>query len=235
MSAASSAGGARSCRRRRRRRPRPRSSSRRAAPRNSPSTRAASARGVAGELDRGQGDRRVLAVVLTRNRELELDRLELVASDGFRRGREPVGEERLDLGARGELAVVVEIDVRDHRDLGAKCGDRPVGLVSLDDEPALTRPRVAAELRHLAADQEGRVVAEPVEAERDHRGSRRLPVRAGDHDRRCRETSSARNSARGLPSAWSRYAVETTTSSQPSGTTGSGASSTGALPEASAR
>ena len=121
--------------------------------------------------------------MVTRNRELDLDGLELVSSDGFRSGREPVGEERLDLGARGEFRVVVEIDVRDHRDLGAKGGDRAVRFVSFDDEPAAARSRVAAELRDLAADQEGRVVAEPVEAERDHGGGRRLPMRAGDHDR----------------------------------------------------
>src|SRR5439155_16976313 len=62
-------------------------------------------------------------------------------------------------------------------------GDRPIRPVSLDDEPAAARPRVAAELRDLTANQERRIVAEPVKAERDHRGGRRLPMRAGDHDR----------------------------------------------------
>src|SRR5436305_1413630 len=89
----------------------------------------------------------------------------------------------LGLGARGEGRVGGGIDVRDHRDLGAKDWARAVRLVSLADEPAATRPRVAAELRDLAADQEGGVVAKSVEAERDHGGGRRLAMRAGDHDR----------------------------------------------------
>ena len=48
----------------------------------------------------------------------------------------------------------------------------------------LARTGVAAELRHLAADQERRVEPEPVETERDHRRGRRLAVCAGDDDRR---------------------------------------------------
>ena len=54
---------------------------------------------------------------------------------------------------------------------------------AFDDEPALPRPGVAAELRDLAADEPGRVEAELGEDEGDHPGRRRLPVRAGDDDR----------------------------------------------------
>ena len=61
-------------------------------------------------------------------------------------------------------------------------------IVRSDSSPSTTSQPdpgagVAAELRHLAADQERRVGSELVEDERDHRCSRRLAVRAGDHDR----------------------------------------------------
>ena len=79
--------------------------------------------------------------------------------------------------------MVVEVDVRDHPDLGRQREHRPVGLVSLDDEPAAARARVPAELRHLAADAEGGIVAERVEAVRDHRRGGRLPMCARDDDR----------------------------------------------------
>jgi hypothetical protein len=79
--------------------------------------------------------------------------------------------------------MVVEVDVRDDRDLRAQVLDRAVGLVALDDEPAGARARVPAELRDLAADQEGRVPPEAVEDEGDHARRRRLPVRAGNDDR----------------------------------------------------
>ena len=97
--------------------------------------------------------------------------------------REPVLEEGSDLGARAEGRVMVEVDVEEDRDLGPERGDRAVGLVAFDDEPARAGARVAAELRDLAADEEGRVETEPVETERDHSARRRLAVRAGDDDR----------------------------------------------------
>ena len=175
--------GARSCRARRRRPPRPSRSSRRPAPANSTITRSASARGDARELERGERGGGVAAVVLARHRELELDGLELLGAHDLRHVREPLLEERRHLGARAERRVVVEVDVQEDRDLGPERGDRAVGLVALDDEPARAGARVAAELRDLAADQERGIEAEPVEAERDHRARRRLAVRAGDDDR----------------------------------------------------
>src|SRR5262245_25529169 len=138
---------------------------------------------VAGQLERGQRDRGVPAVVLARHGELDLGWVEVLSAHGLRRPPEPVREQRLDLDARGELGVVVEVDVRDYRDLRAERGDRPVRLVSLDDQPARAGACVAAELRDLAADQERRVVGEAIEAEGDHRGGRRFAVRTRDHDR----------------------------------------------------
>jgi hypothetical protein len=79
--------------------------------------------------------------------------------------------------------VVVEVDVEEDGDLRLQRGDRAIRLVPFDDEPTRAGPRVAAELRHFAANEEGRVEAEPVEAERNHRARRRFPVRAGDDDR----------------------------------------------------
>ena len=79
--------------------------------------------------------------------------------------------------------MVVELDVREHGDLGTQERDRAVGLVALDDEPALPHAGVAAELRHDAADDPRGIVSELAEDVRDHRGRRRLPVRATDDDR----------------------------------------------------
>ena len=115
--------------------------------------------------------------------ELELDGRQLLGSNDVRHMTEPLVEELRHLRARAERRVVVEVDVQEHRDLRPERRDGAVRLVALDDEPALTGPRVAAELRDLAADQKGRVEPEPVEAERDHRGRRRLAVRSRDDDR----------------------------------------------------
>ena len=73
-----------------------------------------------------------------------------------------------------------------HRDLRPQRRNRAVGLVPLDDEPALPRAGVRAELRNLAADDPARVAPRLPQRERDHRRGRRLPVRAGDDDRRRR-------------------------------------------------
>ena len=83
---------------------------------------ATAARSNPASLERRERAGRVQAVVLTGNGEREVDRLELVAAHdpGVREAGEPLGEERLDLGARGERRVVVEVDVRDDGDLGGK-------------------------------------------------------------------------------------------------------------------
>ena len=77
---------------------------------------------------------------------------------------------------------MVELDVRDDRDLGRKPEHRAVRLVALDDEPALPRARVAAELRHRRADQPGRV-ASASRAARTRSSPRSFPCRA------CRATT----------------------------------------------
>jgi hypothetical protein len=134
-------------------------------------------------VDRLQGRCGVLPVVVTRNGELEVHGGELVAPHDLGDRLEPPLELRLELGGGGERRVVVELDVRDDRDVGGEREDAPVRLVSLDHEPSVTRARVSAELRHLAADQERGVEPEPVEAEGDHRRRGGLAVRSGHDDR----------------------------------------------------
>ena len=98
--------------------------------------------------------------MLARDTKREVDRLELVAADDLGDMREPAVEELLHLGARRERRVVVEVDVEDDGDPWPQRFDRAIGLVALDDEHPFAGPDVAAELRHLAADQEGRIAAE---------------------------------------------------------------------------
>ena len=81
-----------------------------------------------------------------------LGRLQLVGADDVRHLGEPALEQLLHLGARRELRVMVELDVRDDRDLRTQQLDRPVGLVTLDDEPAFAGARVSAQLGNLSAD-----------------------------------------------------------------------------------
>ena len=137
----------------------------------------------AGQLECSQRCGCVPPVVLAWDRELEVNGLELVGADDIGHFGQPALEQLLDLGERRELRVVVEIDVRDDRDLRPQPLDRAVGLVALDDQPARACTRIAPELRDLTADQERRVSSRAVERERDHRGGRRLAVRAGNDDR----------------------------------------------------
>ena len=90
-----------------------------------------------------------------RHRELPLEGRGV--ANRVRRSGGPPLELLLELAARAELTVVVEVDVRDDGDLGREAEHRAVGLVTLDDEPALPRARVAAELRNGRTDQPRRV------------------------------------------------------------------------------
>ena len=82
--------------------------------------------------------------------------------------------------------MVVEVDVREHGDRGSSRSiDRSASSPSVTSHPS-PGARVAAELRHLGAEDEGRVAAELLQAVGDHRRRRRLPVRAPDDDRRPR-------------------------------------------------
>ena len=133
-------------------------------------------------LEGGERARGVQAVVLARHGQLEVHGLEISTPDHGLDPARPGLEGVRELGVRAEGRVVVELDVRHDRDRRGKCEDASVRLVSLDDEPAAPGPGVAAELRDLTADEERRVAAEPVEDEGDHRGGRRLAMRAGDDD-----------------------------------------------------
>ena len=133
-------------------------------------------------LEGGERAGGVQAVVLARHGQLEVHGLEISTPDHGLDSARPRLEGLRELGVRAEGRVVVELDVRHDSDRRGKREDASVRLVSLDDEPAAPGPGVAAELRNLAADEERRVAAEPVEHEGDHRGGRRLAMCAGDDD-----------------------------------------------------
>ena len=129
---------------------------------------------------------RVAPVVLAGNGEHEVDGLELPPPHDLRDVREPCLDRRLELGCGPVRRVMVELDVRHDRDPRPQRERGAVGLVALDDEPARPRAGVAAELRDDPSHDPGRVVSGLAQRVRDHRGRRRLAVRAGDDDRRLR-------------------------------------------------
>ena len=96
-----------------------------------------------------------------------------------------------------ELGVVVELDVRDHGDHGREAEHRPVGLVALDDEPALPRTRrccrAAAPVRRSATPGRARS-----RAGRTRSSPPSSPCRAC---RRRRRRAAARRARRGTPRA----------------------------------
>src|SRR5258706_7783956 len=102
------------------------------------------------ELERGDRGCSVSTVVLTYDCELELHRLELLRTDDVRHVRKPGLEEISHLGARAERRVMIEVDIQQHRDVGAKRSDGSVRLVAFDDEQAGTGASVAPELGDLA-------------------------------------------------------------------------------------
>ena len=98
-------------------------------------------------------------------------------------------DEGLDQGLeRAPFRVVVHLDVGDDGDLGVEAEEAAVGLVGLGDHPLALAPAgvggsaVGAEAGDLAADEEGRVLAEAAQRPDGHRGRRRLAVGAGDRD-----------------------------------------------------
>ena len=123
-----------------------------------------------------------------------------------------------ELGLGGVGRVVVELDVRDDRDLGTKREDRPVGLVALDDEPARPRSRrcrrAAGRRRRRSTPDRGRVSRE---REGDHRRRRRLAVRAADDDRRPQRRRARRGSRPAACPRRGACARSETTTSHPSG------------------
>ena len=133
--------------------------------------------------------------MLAGDRKVELDRVELPAPGDRRNAIEPVREEARELHLGCKRRVMVDLDVRHHRDLWREQRNGPVRLVALNDEPARAHAGVPAELRNHAAHDEGRVVAELAKDVRDHRCGGRLPVRAAyddcpaQRDKLCEEFS----------------------------------------------
>ena len=81
------------------------------------------------------------------------------------------------------MVHVVVLDVRDDGDVGMELEEGAVALVGLGDEVvACAGLGVRAEIRHLAADNDGRRDARRLERDAEHGGRRRLAVRAGDGD-----------------------------------------------------
>ena len=99
---------------------------------------------------------------------------------------EPIeGEEQGLIGAV-ELEMI-RFDVGEHDGFARQLDERAVALVRLDHEPFAVAPdRAAADLVHVAADDERRVQVRLVEHQGEHRGGRRLSVRAGDGDSSAR-------------------------------------------------
>ena len=157
-----------------------------------------------GELERCERGRRVAPVVVARNRQRSVVRSELLSAHVCRDFCEPVLEKLGDFCVRAECRVMVEVDVRQDGDARAQLGDRPVGLVSLHDQPSLSGPGVPAELRHVGADQPARVAAELLQREGDHGARRRLAVRPCDHDRVSQRDELGEQLGTGLPGDASR-------------------------------
>ena len=110
----------------------------------------------------------------TRKRELAVERRRV--ADDVRDAGEPDLELALELGGRGELGVVVELEVRDDGDLRRERERRAVRLVGLDDQIAPAEAGVRAELRHRRADQPRGVAPGLAQRERDQRCGRPFAV-----------------------------------------------------------
>ena len=90
------------------------------------------ARAVRAQLDlRGAEERRLVDPDAIEER-LGVRR---VGDDAAQPVAQELRERQLELGVRGVRRVVVELDVRDDRDLRRELEERAVGLVGLDDEP----------------------------------------------------------------------------------------------------
>ena len=104
------------------------------------------------------------------------------------RGRAAEALERVEqLGARGPVRVMVELDVGDDCDLRAQREEAGVALVGLRDDPRPLSPTrigaLAVRAHELAADQERGVRAGRAQDVGDHPRRRRLPVRARHRDK----------------------------------------------------
>ena len=89
-----------------------------------------------------------------------------------------------DGGKRAEVVEVVGLDVGEDRAVERQLQEGAVALVGLDDEQVATRPSGAGpEIVHVATDDEVRVEPGGVGDGGEHRGRRRLAVRAGHRHR----------------------------------------------------
>ena len=115
----------------------------------------------------------------------ELEQLRTIPHDDARpREREKRAEGLAQLRERGEGRVVIELDVRQHRDVDAQAQHRSVGLVRLDDEPLPRAPvRVRETRARRAADQPRRLDARAAQRVHEHRRGRRLAMCPRDRDR----------------------------------------------------
>ena len=120
-----------------------------------------------------------------------------VPQDGLRRAGQQRAEDLAHLGQRAVGRVVVELDVRHHRDVDVQREHRAVRLVGLDHEP-LARAPVGVEpgRRQRPADQVGGLEAAAQQHVRGHRRRRGLAVRAGDRDRALERAQLARAARR---------------------------------------
>src|SRR6185295_20104892 len=120
------------------------------------------------QLERRQSSRSIPAVVQPWHGERPVVRRKVLTAHDLVDVREPFAEELLDLGSRAERRVVIQVNVRHHRDARSQSRDRAVGFVAFDDEPPRSSPGVSTELRNVSSDQPRRLAAETLEAERDH-------------------------------------------------------------------
>ena len=96
---------------------------------------------------------------------------------------DPIAEEGVEVVERAEMVVVIELGVEHDRGLRPQARQRAVRLVGLGyHEPSPADAGVGAELRHVAADQERRLLAALGEHVRDQRGRAGLAVSPRDAD-----------------------------------------------------
>ena len=108
---------------------------------------------------------------------------EAVRHDPPRSGGDELAEGALELEQRVVGGVVVEVDVRDDRDLGRELQERAIGLVGLGDHPLPLSPgRVRAGRAQLAAHQVCGVAAALDQHVHRHRRGGGLPVGPRDRD-----------------------------------------------------
>jgi hypothetical protein len=112
-------------------------------------------------------------------RVIEAHHSEAIERDAARE----LDERVFDLFVRAVMIEVLGIDVRDHGDGRREAQERAVAFVRLGDEQiSRAEPRIRAERRHLAADDDGGIEPGRAQDSGDERRGGRLAVRTGDGD-----------------------------------------------------